>query len=258
MHDIVNAIKNETTLLKNQRHLLFKMLNRKTVFQSYSEYNPKHYSAMENIKNKAVHLKFKTSDSMRDGVKRMGREDATYVYINGILTAEGVAKYQQHYLEKVLGGDVELFYNYTGGALVDLYESFLDRNDMCTVATKNTVSFLVEKLERQDEIVILAHSQGAIISYYALLLIAKERPELLQKVRLITFGAALKEFTKKLDVERYHFANTHDPVSRLGLFDCNEEIITRDAHGHLFIADYIYPIWNGEFGEKKMALFFRS
>jgi hypothetical protein len=229
------------------------MINIKTVALAHSEYNPKHYSLRQNMENSLVSFQHNSKDSFESGIKRIGKAQSHAVYINGMTTHENMARYQQLYLEELLGCDIELLYNYSGGLLVDLIECVQDREGtQRSVASIALSKIFLNKLEQEGKIDIFAHSQGGILATAALTMIRDQiesHPHWV--VHYITFGSGFKRSNLTPRIMSEHYGNLGDPICYLGLLPNAGEVsgktYTRNEKGHLLVPDYLYPIKAGKF-----------
>jgi hypothetical protein len=173
-------------------------------------------------------------------------------FVNGILTPFGLADYQRNYLANLIHQPVGLLYNPTVGLLGDLLECHQDRQGKPSDVVMALYHQLQTALNTNGDITLVGYSQGAIIATHALQLLARHasRDEL-RRIHYTTFGAGFKDSLLPHCIHQEHFANARDPITHLGLhhpdFSVTGEIHSRDAHGHMLVADYLSPTLLSEF-----------
>ncbi len=220
------------------------LLNRSTVFSEHSEWRiPRHKISTEDYD--------KCSDHNNAYI---GKDSASVLFVNGVLTPITVAIYQKSQLEKHMHRNVGLMYNPTHHVVADLLECYQDRNGISSEIMENTLSQIQKMLRRSDnDIVLVGYSQGAIILSAALEQLAETLAQsTLQRIHYVTFGAGFKHSILPSSIRQEHFVNSDDPVPHLGLlhpdYDVTGTIFSRECWGHLMVADYITPLVAGEFG----------
>jgi hypothetical protein len=247
-------------IFKNKDFKLRNMVNYSTIFQDYSEYNHKNYKSSSKFFLESFLNKFNPIKKTETGIKR-NNTNSNIIYINGMMTNEDMALYQLDYLQSLLEQKVELVYNHTEGFFKDIIECSIDRHEHAvTEATINTVEIIKEKLKNEDQLFIIGHSQGAIIATSALKILQNVLSDFeLNKIKYITFGAGFKNSDLSDSIYSEHYANCGDPIVHLGLLNPESvikgSVYKRDVHGHMFIADYLYPMSQGEFSDN--GLFYR-
>lgn len=194
-------------------------------------------------------------------IKEIDTHGASVFYVNGILTDQEDAVKQKHKLEELLNEKVGLFYNETGGLIIDLLESSYGRNlDKKSEAAKALAVSIQDQLNRHNnDITLVGHSQGAIILNNALELIQENESinkNDLKRINFVTFGAAINECNLNDNIKIEHFANIDDPIPNLGILRKNKihsgDIFKRDETGHFFVRDYLHPLEIGEFGHDSL------
>jgi predicted esterase len=257
MFDNKEYLKKELELLYSKKSELKNFINWDTVFDSDSEFNIKHYSGINNLKRILTPFKL-TANYRRNGVERIGNENANIIYVNGICSSIDIAKYQIKFLESKFNQDVELIYNQSDGFLIDVYECMQDRAfQIDSEASQNTAEIILKKVKEVSQLTIIGYSQGGIITASALnqlkdILSSKEKA----KITYITFASGAKESNFK-DIYSEHFVNTDDPICHLGYFSNKKNysgtIHQNNTKGHLFIVDYLKKLINGDFGTDSKA-----
>jgi hypothetical protein len=224
-------------LIKNTDKI-FKLINLRTLFQK-EEKEPEHISAIKE----------------EQAIKEININKSFVLYVNGMLTSETDAINQQNALSKTLNQSVGVFYNKTGGLIIDLIETSYGRNlEKSSEAAKNVAASIIDKVNNTNQtLTLIGYSQGAVIFNNALQIAQKELTDRqLNKIKFITFGGALNECDLNDNIEIEHFVNLDDPVPHLGLLIEDKThsgtIYKRDAAGHFFLDDYLEPFKNGEFG----------
>ena len=244
-------VKDIGLLLKNTDKI-FKLFNLKTIFSGKKEESESQFS----LSSLKTLFNFDKSTIKEDqAIKDIDIKDSSIIYVNGILTTEKDAIKQQKALENTLNKKVGVFYNQTGGLIIDLLESSYGRNlEKHSAASESVASSIIDKLNNTTEnLTLIGHSQGAIILNNALEIVQDALPEKqLKKLTFITFGGALNKCDLNDNISVEHFVNKDDPVPNLGLLRKGKvhsgDIYERDATGHFFVRDYLHPFKKGEFG----------
>ncbi|CDZ96779.1 hypothetical protein [Phaffia rhodozyma] len=165
-------------------------------------------------------------------------------------------------------------HNKTNGFILDIIECIIQRDFAYT--TQDGTLELYDRLKRAlldantKRVVLLAHSQGGIISSLILDYLLSDIPQVfLQKLETYTFGNAANHFnspvtTPSRDHEGSpvvkhieHYANGHDFVARIGVLNwdvpASDRVDTRfygrlfsrpDKSGHLLVENYFESNWN--------------
>lgn len=247
----LDEIKKELSYLDAHGFTFDGMVHPDTALSEDSELNPKHYTISEILSLKLVAFKVPVSSGKP---KVLPGENSPNIFVNGILTTLSMAKYQRDYLSNLIGQPVDLIYNPTNGAIYDLIECARDRVGMLpSEAAVICANLLKEKLKNHGKVRIFGYSQGGILCSRALSLLSNMvgRHEM-HRIEFFSFAAGFRSFETK-GVYAEHFANTMDPVSKIGVLSEGKtlgKIFTRDEKGHLLVGDYLKPIKDGEFGTK--------
>lgn len=193
--------------------------------------------------------------------------DERWLLINGVLTDPRLVLSYRQRLSEMFLRPLTLVYNPTNGLLRDSVEAVIGRAlNVGSEPAKRLRAALHNQLldEQVDRVLVIAHSQGAIIVSNALdLLFADEATRAhLQKLEIYTFGGAADEMTTERapDHAGYiphveNFANERDPIARMGVLQASARgklgghIYTRPAGGHLFNTHYLPYLQ--EFGSER-------
>tara|TARA_B100000700_G_scaffold331370_1_gene463545 strand:- start:1776 stop:2621 length:846 start_codon:yes stop_codon:yes gene_type:complete len=179
------------------------------------------------------------------GVCLDGCKNARILFVNGVMTPYSLAQWQRDCLQMLFKQPVGLVYNPTESLIADLLECHQDRYGEPTMLAHGLVAQIEYTLKTSPyPVTVVGYSQGAIIATRALsILTARLGRAQLQRVRYITFGAGFRENQLHEAIVQEHFANLRDPVVHLGLLRPGSEhtgvIHTRDAQGHMLVADYL-------------------
>ncbi|XQW85196.1 PE-PPE domain-containing protein [Thalassotalea piscium] len=173
------------------------------------------------------------------------------LFINGMATPHAIAQHEANILSKAIGESVALLYNETDGLIHDLLECNQGRSGILTDISHRLVTAITTHLTSEEELLIVAYSQGAIIATSALEYLANSEETIdFSRIRYITIGAGFKSSLLPEALFCEHFANSEDPVTWLGLqnpeFPFSGELFVRPGKGHFFNADYIIPMMEGK------------
>jgi hypothetical protein len=191
-----------------------------------------------------------------------------WFFVNGIATDPTMLQMNGAYLHELFGRPIELINNPTDGVLVDLIESVFGRtfdfSSTPALYTKTRVDNALAS-DEYDRVVLLAHSQGAIVASNVVRDLVQEyqnngRRLDLEKLEVYTFGSAADEIDADGELSRQndrlvpyieHYANTGDVIAQLGVLqkinpanrkEMDGRIYTVDKPGHLFNAHYLSDI----------------
>lgn len=178
------------------------------------------------------------------------KSDTVVIYINGILTSELKFRKDLKVLSASINKTVHGLYNPTNSIWIDLLESILGRTfNLREPITKSFEKTIVNHLEANKKVVLVAHSQGGIIVSNILKLIEQRDPNLLDHVKVITFGSAADEISNK--VQGRHFVNEGDFVAQIGMNSesrgSNHTVIKVKRNGHSFRQAYLTGLIMGLF-----------
>lgn len=159
-----------------------------------------------------------------------------WYFINGICTDQHWLQLNCQQLEAVFERPVVGIYNETNGIVVDIIESFAQRNlNFPTQAARDAADFIRQDIRKGvNKVVLIGHSQGGIIVSIVLQLL--NRNELAKLSAVFTFACAADEFPnprpKGLVIE--HYANRNDLVAELGVLHFHQR---PTYQGRLFVAE---------------------
>ena len=180
-----------------------------------------------------------------------------FIYINGIMTPEDIAKKDKIHLEKLINKPVNILFNRSQSLLFDLYESFIGREKIkLTEASTKALHIITNKLidPEINKIVIIAYSQGTVIISNVLqhlTIVGLDGEKYLQKLEIYCFSNCSSKtvYLKNQLPFMEHFANKEDFIAKLGC-NCPKKIqkyinIDGDIHinetgwGHMLSKDYL-------------------
>jgi len=244
-------------LLLGEKINVFNMLNRETLWLPEGEVSFRKKRVLRTLKkagqrlNGDVHTK-STHAQLND---KWLTPKSNVMFVNGIVTSIDLAQHQAIMLAKTIQQPVTLVHNETEGLIKDLLECNEGRYGVMNTVTEKVATAIREKLEElppndQSKLNIVAYSQGAIIVTAALHYLSQQLPEQqLGRIAYFTFGAGFRESVLPECIYCEHFANTDDPITKLGLqhpdFPFSGKLFVRQAKGHFFIADYLIPMQQG-------------
>ena len=178
-------------------------------------------------------------------------DQEVWFFLNGpggdkpLLQANGDA------LAELFGRKINLLHNASEGLINDLLECVTGKTGLNSGRTATSLCKLLEvELRQRNKVVLIAHSQGASISFHAIDKLAERLRKagrdlsLLGKLELYTFGAACTDRTLPAEVYAEHFANAHDVIANVGIL-ASEEVagdqvfVSRQGRGHLLNAHYL-------------------
>eukprot|EP00026_Physarum_polycephalum_P007930 Phypoly_transcript_08002.p1 GENE.Phypoly_transcript_08002~~Phypoly_transcript_08002.p1 ORF type:complete len:492 (+),score=107.49 Phypoly_transcript_08002:50-1525(+) len=199
-----------------------------------------------------------TEIGSRDAVVRTARAKERWVFVNGMCVDNNLGNGNATQLSKLFNRQVGFFHNPTQGLLFDFFECMVGRTfNFQTPVSRQLTACLTSALENEafEKVVLVVHSQGAIIASNAIeLLIKKQVP--LRKLEVFTFGSAADEFmqvydesTKKSYPYYEHYANEYDYVAQIGIFHWHVpgSVYTASRDGHFFGDHYLPSFQKREF-----------
>ena len=244
-------------LILGEKVNIFNMLNRETMWFPEGEVNFRKNRVIRVLKQ--VKAKADTDEDMSHHFQMAEHWlslSSNVMFVNGIVTSIDLAEHQAIMLARTINQPVTLIHNETDGLVKDLLECNEGRYGVMNPVTEKVVTAIVEKLDMvtangQQRLNIVAYSQGAIIVTAALMQLSKQLPDnQLSRIAYFTFGAGFRESVLPETIYCEHFANTDDPITRLGLqhpdFEYSGELYIRQAKGHFFISDYLIPMMQGK------------
>ncbi len=178
-----------------------------------------------------------------------------WFFLNGICTDRNVLRLNGKALADRFQRRIHLMHNPSDGMFLDLLECMVGRT-MQPISTleSSVASILKEALEKHKKVVLIAHSQGGIITTGALKKLVQEligsRARLLNKLEVYTFASAATEMDLP-QIYAEHFYHSDDFVARIGIADNPEAFSGRKfyykAAGHLLNAHYLPSFAAGKF-----------
>ncbi|OZG70197.1 hypothetical protein BTA51_27395 [Hahella sp. CCB-MM4] len=175
-------------------------------------------------------------------------DNQQWFFLNGICTNQDVLKLNGKALADLFGRTIYLLHNPSDGIVLDLLECAVGRTMQPVSTLDNSVAAILEQaLEAHTKVVLIAHSQGGIISARACRILAEklgatERGDWLKKLELYTFASA----ATSLDIPAIyaeHYFNTQDYVARIGVAGNPQRFSGKkfeyDATGHLLNTHYL-------------------
>lgn len=145
------------------------------------------------------------------------------MYINGIMTDYDEREDGPREVSKYLGGcNVHYTYNSSHGLVMDLLECLAQKLGLPTHSVNLAVKSIKDQIEgvggvgSGGKVIIMAHSQGGLITQRAL---EKLSPEELSMIEIITFGSASQINDDRVSYSRNYVNNT-DPIPLFDPFGC--------------------------------------
>lgn len=232
---------------------------------AYSEISPSSYSdylEYADMLGDAIIPKIRASKPDIEPVGKNNVAGEKWFFLNGICTNPTMWRLNAAYLNGIFQQRIHPLYNPTFGIHKDLAECIMGRTfNIKADVTKRLSEQLLADIQDDDieKIVIIAHSQGGIISSNLLKgLHCQCAEEIEDKVELYTFASAADENTNDF-FRQEHFANTLDYVAQIGVIrhaeDTNGPLYTTDKTGHLLNIHYLPYFVEGEYCDKKSQLF---
>lgn len=188
-------------------------------------------------------------------------EEEIWFYINGVVTDHWIAQINAEYLAELFHRPIHILHNPTDGLHRDLIECIRGRTmqDSTNVAER-VLDELKKHLARgkgkgRKKIVILAHSQGTIITSEVLKRVQGEK-RLLSRMEVFNFAFCANEFPEDGVRLVEHFANENDFVALLSLHPQPPSIpykvpgriyVKAGAWGHLLNAHYLDYFRRGDY-----------
>ena len=208
--------------------------------------------------------------------------DELWIYVNGVATTTDLAKANADFLFRLFGRPVWICYNPTDGILIDLLECIVDKIGFLDWFWKTkprvVLSHVIQKALMEAEqnkytrIVLVAHSQGTIITSAALRVIVqgdRHMKELSRRyLEVFTFAdCAHQMIVNDRGVQVVNFleniSNGLDTVAWLGVLfpyrsfwedkkgrgiEIDGSIITDPNHwGHFLMTHYLEPFFHGAY-----------
>lgn len=186
-------------------------------------------------------------------------EGEIWVSVNGVSTTREMHRMNARQLADVFHRQIYCFHNPTQGTVLDLLECTLGRtlNKLTKVARKEA-DFLrtLFRTYPRHKVVLIAHSQGTIITGNAIeYLIKEDKCAGLERLEVYTFGCAATEMFTVRDLTTgalvpfyEHYANKKDYVARIGVLKDTEKfpgfllpgkVFVRHSEGHLLGEHYL-------------------
>lgn len=143
-----------------------------------------------------------------------------WFFINGISVDDNWLFKNCIHLEDRFNQPVTGIHNRSYGVIVDIFESFSHRNIMIATRAVNDVMTIVNNaLNENQNVRLIAHSQGTIILRIALDILHQRRPNDMNRLMIHTFASAAKDFPDHGYLVLEHYANQNDVVAKLGVLN---------------------------------------
>jgi len=187
-----------------------------------------------------------------------------WIEVNGVCTDREFQESNGKHIAAIFQREIKLFWNPTQGLLFDLIECMMGRTfNGLTLVGKKLGMILEEELKRNDieKVVLIAHSQGAIIASNAIAKLISHKVKEIDKLEVYTFGSAAESFSEThnssgLKAPYYeHFANTGDFVAKIGVlhwmftnyknrnrYRYPGRLYVAKRRGHLLSEHYLSPL----------------
>lgn len=230
----------------------------------WSECNPENYESLHHFASAMrglvlpIYAPFREVPHLPYEVPEQGQfvdDDQAWFFLNGICTSREVLRLNGKALANLLQRKIYLMHNPSDGIVLDLLECAVGRTMQPVSKLDESVAHILEDaLDRHRHVVLMAHSQGGIITTAALGLLAKKltgsRSRLLKKLSVFTFASAATEFDFP-EVYAEHFFHTRDYVARIGVAGYQNRFTGRlfeyDAVGHLLNTHYLKNLVENRF-----------
>jgi hypothetical protein len=190
--------------------------------------------------------------------------NSKWFFINGIATSPPVAALNTKQVATIFNRPVHLLHTPTYGIVWDLWQSVRARTLKTDAGLSQPAYEAIKNaLEAHDRVVVVAHSQGTIITAYIVseLLKDKDTRQLAHKLEIYSFACAADSLATDRGLsERYkrtvpyveHFANGKDIVSNLGVLSNRQKTdgelyVANEKKGHLFNDHYIGGVARGDY-----------
>ena len=187
-----------------------------------------------------------------------------WFFINGVATSPPVAALNTKQVATIFNRPIHLLHTPTYGIIWDLWQSVRARTLKTDAGLSQPAYEAIKNaLIAHDRVVIIAHSQGTIITSYVVseLLKNKDTRQLAHKLEIYSFACVADSLTTDGALsERYkravpyveHFANGKDIVSNLGVLSNRQETdgelyVAKQKKGHLFNDHYIGGVARGDY-----------
>lgn len=187
------------------------------------------------------------------------RREEVWFFLNGICTNHTVLQLNGEALASIFGRQISLLHNPTDGIVLDLLECLAGRTYEIFEPVSRSVADILETVLKvqKKKVVLIAHSQGGIISSQAVNRLRERLSEEdrahLRHLELYTFASAATQLEAP-EVYTEHFYNTRDYVARIGVASYEHQVsgrfFTLDTTGHLMNAHYLYHFVSGRYQPK--------
>jgi len=197
-------------------------------------------------------------------------DGSKWFFLNGIATPAPVAVLNGKEVARIFRRPITLIHTPTYSVLLDLYQSFIARTlRKDGNLSKPAFDVIIKALRENEKVVLVCHSQGAIISSYIARNL-KNNPEdnhLLEKLEIYTVAGVADSFKVCETSSKVHnrpvpyvehFANDQDFFSLIGTLayedNTDGKLFRNDKKGHLFNDHYIGGIMRGDYcnGESRL------
>lgn len=230
----------------------------------WSEFQPGNYESAHHFAHAVrsailpIYAPFRSVPHLPYEVPERGQpieDNQAWFFLNGICTDRSVLRLNGKALADLFNRRINLMHNPSDGFVLDLVECVFGRTMQIVSTLDNSVAYILEDaLNRYSKVVLIAHSQGGIISTGALYQLAGRltgtRSMLLNKLEVYTFASAATELNLP-QVYAEHFYHTRDYVARIGVAGNTEKFSGRlfhyEASGHLLNAHYLVNLRDGKF-----------
>ncbi|MCB1324082.1 MAG: hypothetical protein KDK35_02585 [Leptospiraceae bacterium] len=188
-----------------------------------------------------------------------GYEDESWFYMNGVATNETMALESGRYIAAIFRRPVTVIPNFTRSLLPDLLQVTAQKGYApMTGAGARALAAIGAALRDPNcgRVVVLAHSQGAVVIGRVLLALDHDRlvsSSDLEKLEVYTFGnpSDLMSTVRRIGALE-HFANRRDLVARLGVLaqrsiergsiHIDGPVFVADRYGHFFNEHYLHGV----------------
>ena len=183
------------------------------------------------------------------------KEEEFWIFINGMGTTREIFNMNVKYLKTIFKRPINGIYNTTDSILVDFIECLIDKEtSIMSDPAHVTLIYILDAIYKYDKIVIIAHSQGALI--ISQVLIALKSLDLkvkhYKKIEIYAFGNTASKmeyihenypYIETLANEFDFFSKLSNNVNNIKLKDKikvdGEIFIRKNKYGHLLNIHYL-------------------
>ncbi|MCK0152288.1 hypothetical protein MWU49_01105 [Alcanivorax sp. S6407] len=199
-------------------------------------------------------------------------ENTRWFFINGMGTAPAVALLNASEIARHFQRPVTLIHTPTWGLVRDVAESITARTlRKDGKLSRPALNVLIDALEKQDQVVLVCHSQGTIVASYIVRKLLRNPAvrHLVRKLEIYCIGGVADslEIDPQLTLAAghpvpyvEHFANGRDYLAEVGILahldsTAGTVYCLSDRSGHLLNQHYLPAIVRGDFCQRSSRLY---